>query len=272
MIGTSSSKECINANQCTSCTFDNLVIMGFNKGIYCGSNSWITKCQDLVFRFCNVGIEANGEFNASIIDKVEATYCNVGMYLGQGRSIIVTRSLLELNNKGIHLTNKFSGEISSTYFERNSGYDIDIHWGMNPCLDVVIERNSFFGGSTKKENSFISIRANEESRIVISNNYFSNWYKGEMPQLYGVKFVTEKKGLNVVVNSNHINMITDVVADYHKDFCKIYNYNHCCKGNSKQRPKNLGINDAGFYFYDVTINKPIWWNGVEWMDSVGNKM
>ena len=37
-------------------------------------------------------------------------------------------------------------------------------------------------------------------------------------------------------------------------------------GVTSQRPGNA---DNGFQFFDVTLRKPIWWNGSSWVDANG---
>ena len=37
-------------------------------------------------------------------------------------------------------------------------------------------------------------------------------------------------------------------------------------GNTSERPTGI---IKGFQYYDNQINKPIWWNGVTWVDSNG---
>ena len=37
-------------------------------------------------------------------------------------------------------------------------------------------------------------------------------------------------------------------------------------GITSQRPGNA---DNGFHFFDVTLRKPIWWNGSSWVDASG---
>lgn len=42
------------------------------------------------------------------------------------------------------------------------------------------------------------------------------------------------------------------------------------KGSTENRPApNIG--DIGFFYFDTTLNKPIWWNGSIWVDSTGNQ-
>lgn len=39
-------------------------------------------------------------------------------------------------------------------------------------------------------------------------------------------------------------------------------------GETKKRPA-LTLNDEGFHFYDTEIDKPIWWNGTDWINACG---
>lgn len=44
-------------------------------------------------------------------------------------------------------------------------------------------------------------------------------------------------------------------------------YSPCLNvGITSQRPGNA---DNGFHFFDVTLRKPIWWNGSSWVDANG---
>lgn len=40
-------------------------------------------------------------------------------------------------------------------------------------------------------------------------------------------------------------------------------------GTTENRPTNIPI---GFQYFDTTINKPIWWTGIKWVDSTGNNV
>lgn len=42
-------------------------------------------------------------------------------------------------------------------------------------------------------------------------------------------------------------------------------------GSTEERPV-LDETKIGFQFYDKTIKKPIWWDGVSWTDSIGEKI
>jgi hypothetical protein len=40
-------------------------------------------------------------------------------------------------------------------------------------------------------------------------------------------------------------------------------------GTTGARITGLGVNDKGYFYFDTTLNKPIWWDGAGWKDSTG---
>lgn len=40
-------------------------------------------------------------------------------------------------------------------------------------------------------------------------------------------------------------------------------------GTTSQRPTNVKI---GSTYFDISLNKPIWWNGSTWIDATGQKV
>ena len=68
-----------------------------------------------------------------------------------------------------------------------------------------------------------------------------------------------------------------LIYDSAKKSTKMYNSNSTSdwvylqtsrNGSTASRP-TLGSSDIGYQYYDTTLNKPIWWNGTAWKDSVG---
>ena len=43
-------------------------------------------------------------------------------------------------------------------------------------------------------------------------------------------------------------------------------YNAAISGSSSSRPSNI---NNGFFYFDTTLNKPIWWTGSKWVDATG---
>lgn len=42
-------------------------------------------------------------------------------------------------------------------------------------------------------------------------------------------------------------------------------------GTSSSRPE-LDSDDIGYYYFDTTLLKPIWWNGTTWVDATGTEV
>lgn len=41
-------------------------------------------------------------------------------------------------------------------------------------------------------------------------------------------------------------------------------------GTTAERPtENLGVENAGYYYFDTTLGKPIWWTGAAWVTGDG---
>lgn len=121
------------------------------------------------------------------------------------------------------------------------------------------------------------------------NNVFYTYNRGYknpivLPELISIQSSDDYNGLhinesNAVQAGNKLfigsvgeNDNTHVTADFYQlllfdrvltDFLAIPYLN---VGVTSQRPGNA---DNGFQFFDVTLRKPIWWNGSSWVDASG---
>jgi len=100
-------------------------------------------------------------------------------------------------------------------------------------------------------------------------SYQTNRYKGVMvnPSENGLEFT------DLVTNSRELSDFTDTLPSHNQ----ILRFNG---GTMKWEPSNSNISGTsasrpinpltGEMFFDININKPIWWNGSVWVDSMGN--
>jgi hypothetical protein len=44
------------------------------------------------------------------------------------------------------------------------------------------------------------------------------------------------------------------------------NYQAITASDTASRPTDI---NTGFQYFDITLNKPIWWNGSDWVDATG---
>lgn len=42
-------------------------------------------------------------------------------------------------------------------------------------------------------------------------------------------------------------------------------------GVSTSRP-TLGLTDIGYYYFDTSLNIPIWWDGYQWVNAIGSQI
>lgn len=49
----------------------------------------------------------------------------------------------------------------------------------------------------------------------------------------------------------------------------VLDYLNNMRGATENRPTFDEVNATGFQYFDTTLDKPIWWNGTEWVDATG---
>ena len=168
--GTTTSTSFINVSKKTHNTFSDLFIVGFNKGIYFGENAWVQYINNVRIQNCNTGIEGNSEFNNICISQCNITYCDLGIYAGGGRNIVIHMCDIERNNAGIKKINNGDIVIRDNYFEFNSNSNIQITWGMSAVDMAIIDGNSFF--TSANGEPMILYHSYPNANIVITNNNF----------------------------------------------------------------------------------------------------
>lgn len=88
-------------------------------------------------------------------------------------------------------------------------------------------------------------------------------------------FITNSKFQNIVPDFDFYNNTKDLFyIFYYNNFVKDCSSTYLgadikTVGSTANRPILKNIN-AGFEYFDTTLNKPVWWNGTEWIDSEGN--
>lgn len=144
---------------------------------------------------------------------------------------------------------------------------------------------------------------NNVSSIIIRNTNNYNIPEGNILNISNRRYVNESEYVyqvyallhNKTININNIKLYrndTHVYLQLLED-CYIYgdrayqitelpdNANIeipiiCTMGSTDKRPNPYNwsplFNFIGFQYFDTTLNKPIWWNGTQWIDSEGNDL
>ena len=73
------------------------------------------------------------------------------------------------------------------------------------------------------------------------------------------------RGAQLTIDTKYTDIENTVIEDsLSVTFTPLSTY--LVKGATTARPSNV---EQGFEYYDITLNKPIWWNGTAWIDSTG---
>ena len=168
--GTTNGTTFIYAQASTHNTFSDLFIIGFDKGINFGTNSWIQYINNVQIQNCNTGIYGNGEFNNICISQCSISYCKLGIGAGGGRNIVIQMCDIESNNTAIEKVNNGDIIIRDNYFALNKSGNILITWGMSAVDMAIIDGNSFY--TTTAGEPMITYHSEPTSNIVVTNNNF----------------------------------------------------------------------------------------------------
>lgn len=174
----------------------------------------------------------NNTINATSIDSSSQAFYFSGI-----------SSVLDVSKNKIF--GKFKGAFSLSA-ENLIFADNDIHGivGSYPVIITNTTTSRITGNTIKNcDASFNSIDATSVSGV-FSNN------KSEDSGRLVVVFSSPLKSV-IANNNDNINFI-----------------NYPTKGTTVNRP-TLSVSYNGFQYYDITLNKPIWWNGSSWVDSTG---
>ena len=170
----------------------------------------------------------------------------------------------ELNDDaGLYIQANGSYSINGCYFERNNTkYKTEYNkgglvvsypntYGPRPsCLDII---------GCYHIASNIRLKQTNASTTTIISNYFKDIKN------FGIEVLNSEVSSNKILNINPSYESVQVDVS-HKD--NVYSLNpREMYVESTTRPISP---TTGQFTFDVTINKPIWWNGYQWMDANGN--
>ena len=112
------------------------------------------------------------------------------------------------------------------------------------------------------DKTFNEVQAAVMSGNVVLGKYSHNIYLVTDHYIdNSVSFITAFNNGNGIIPIRIISLWND-----NKAYIDSFNLND--SGNSSNRPySNLPI---GYFYFDTDLNQPIWWNGEDWVDALGN--
>lgn len=153
----------------------------------------------------------------------------------------ISNSIFEYNEKGVVLSGRNEISFNNIHFEQNSVASMEVYDQATLNLEDLwcdVGNITFFNSSISYKNQ-ISLK-NIVAPVVVQNGF------------KGTIFVEGNVNLQKLPNAGE----------------KVY-FLKGNQGNSTQRPIDPQI---GYSFYDIDLKKPVWWDGKNWSDALGNKI
>lgn len=288
----------------TSLRIIDVCISRCDYGIYL-NNSYVLRINLSQIVNNNVGIYIESVHGGSI-HEVAVTTNKIGIQLVNTLGVSITNSCIQdgdvgvfsYRNTGIAILNNYIENMKQCIVIGNDTY----------TDDNVIIQGGRYSGLGKDNTESIGILINKGANITISNVYISSVYSKikcidesvKNINLYNInsglynELITAPNYDEITINNNRIGVgNTDRRPDISKgpngrlfydrtvksllvsisrswfgmDSCIAHNI----KGQTSERPIDLGynVNYQGAYFYDLSLGRPIYWNGYRWIDTNG---
>lgn len=201
------------------------------------------------------GSAGKGPSTTIDINRLWVMHCStsgmtVSSYPNELISTKIRNSIFEYNDKGVVLAGKNEISFDNIHFEQNKGGSLEAYDNTSLNLEDIwcdVGNITFFAGNGT-ENNVVSLKN------ISAPVYVQNGYKGTI-------FVDGKVNIQTLPNNGEKVFFA---KGNNTDRTTEKNNN---KGKSINRPTNIEI---GFQYFDVDLSKPIYWNGIKWLDSNGD--
>lgn len=191
------------------------------------------------------------------IKKGLAAYVNLILY-GYSDSDSYTTFNLASDSTSVRLYNNNVGNPTMVYYYSEEDY-INIYLEIKGTFNY--DKVAIYHATLSFTDSIPEAAINLNAQVVEKVVLFSNYYKNEIP-LQNFKYINTKL-------LTYVESIDKFVLCNNKTFKYISPEDSYIKsGDSGHRPTTTANN--GFQYFDTTLNKPLWWNGKKWIDSLGN--
>jgi len=139
-------------------------------GIYYEENTFLHYIENCHFYGCSFGVKSVWNFNAITFIRTSFGSCDVGLEVGEGRTVSIESCHFEENRIGLKKINGGNISVSKSYFEANSDNSIQIVWGTESPEIVTIDSCDFY--RTTSTGAEISYHLAENRFVNIQNCLF----------------------------------------------------------------------------------------------------
>lgn len=102
-----------------------------------------------------------------------------------------------------------------------------------------------------------------------NNNHFNGISVGGNPGFHINNALSWQLGADASQKNLVFRIKTSTAEDSWTEWGQLYGSKNMPAGSSTYRPTDVAI---GSIYFDRTLNKPIWWNGVNWVDATGTNV
>ena len=284
--------SCVSSEQASRMILNNVSVAKSNVGF--DMKSYLTKYESCYASYCQIGFSLNGtgvKNTTNVLEACQAIDCKqYGYYF----NMITYSTLISCAADGCG-TSDLSSLGYAYYLDRcdcMSFVSCGCEQSLKPLFcqqskniaftncNYLVDKHHLTLPKDYKLNDIINIRHSEHIKIEDCIVNYSLVKKNIEPDarlihLYGS--ATDKVVLTYVPDVEDAvrreNIGASGFIDVSKNLRYLYSENYPDKGNSRERPRfKNGSLMKGFQFFDTSLGKPIWWDGVNWVDAVGNRV
>lgn len=225
---------------------------------------------------CPTTIKLSGYYNEIGINGNLAIIDNNLAFKNNGKWVYAKTNDIDVKSYGDYNTKPNNIKTGYIYIDTTTNRLIFNKNGKWFTCDGYSAENSYEGTSTPTDNTKSGMKffntdkefwyflrnSNGWNKVLTISNLINTWVtfnsiKKDQPLYneYNYAYAVDKHKIVFYLNGQFIDS-----NGFNGEYRNI--------GNTTDRPQ-LTENDKGFYYFDTTINKPIWWTGTKWVDATG---
>lgn len=214
-------------------------IIGNSGTSICFNNCYVNRC--------NTGFNLKW-LNYSVLNSCAVDYATTNAYTYADKSCVT------MNGCGSETSKSWINLLSNSNIVLNACQFLSTT-AENTSTIVLFNSKILFNNCTFQDYTTKAIFTNKESNITLIDTDVSVTDTTLTFNASGVYYIKLKNKVYIITyDGERIENIID--------------YSNLFKGTTAERP-TITVNEQGFQYYDITINKPIWWNGTNWIDATG---
>lgn len=284
--------SCVSSEQASRMLLDNVAVAKSNIGF--NMKSYLTRYESCYASYCDIGFSIKGggvKNTTNVLECCQAIDCNqYGYYF----NMITYSSLISCAADGCGAASV--SNLGYAYYLEKCDCMTFTSCGCEQCLkpiycqqgknisflncNFLVDKHHLTLPKDFQLTDIIQIRHSDHVKIescIIDYSLVKKYVadNARLIHLYGSAtnsvVLDYKPDVEAIIKKENIG--TSGFVDINKNLKYSSTDNYPNKGTSKERPRlKEGNSMKGYQYFDMTLGKPIWWNGSSWVDAYGNKI